>query len=91
MKTIRVQYLTESSPPACRANFIVICSRGREGHDHQHDSKVSTCVGGGQVCSVQPRRYKNWGGKVGPRSFAGGADLNVKVRTMRGKVLVALF
>jgi hypothetical protein len=30
METIRMQYLTESSPPAYRANFKVICPRGRK-------------------------------------------------------------
>lgn len=30
METIQMQYLTESSPPARRANFMVICPRGQE-------------------------------------------------------------
>jgi hypothetical protein len=42
METIRMQYLTESSPPARRANFMVICPRGRGGHDHQQESEIST-------------------------------------------------
>lgn len=43
METIQMQYLAESSPPARRANFMVIYAPSwPRGHDHQHESEIST-------------------------------------------------